>query len=61
MGPDCPQQEGPTLEGGGLQPSCHLTQQIGNSEEVVDQPESTAKTQNSEEVVVDRKESMAVK
>ena len=62
MGPDCPQQEGPTLEGGGLQPSCHLTQQIGNSEEVVvDQPESTAKTRNSEEVVVDRKESMAVK
>ena len=43
MGPDCPQQEGPRPEEGGLQPSCHLTQQTGNSEEVVvDQAESTA-------------------
>ena len=43
MGPDCSQQEGPTPEGGGLQPSCHLTQQTGNSEEVVvDQAESIA-------------------
>ena len=43
MGPDCPQQEGPTPEEGGLQPSCHLTQQTGNSEGVmVDQAEFTA-------------------
>ena len=45
MGPDCLLQEGPTPEEGGLQPSCHLTQQ----------------TENSEEVVVDQTESMAVK
>ncbi len=62
MGPNCPQQEGPTPEWGGLQLSCHLTQQIENSEEVVvDQPKSTAETRNSEEVVVDQIESMAVK
>jgi hypothetical protein len=43
VGPNCPQQEGPTPQEGGLQPSCHLTQQTGNSEEVVvDQAESTA-------------------
>ena len=43
MGPDCPTQEGPTPEEDGLQPSCHLTQQTGNFEEVVvDQAESTA-------------------
>jgi hypothetical protein len=43
MGPDCPLQEGPTPEEGGLQPSCHLTQQTGNSEGVVvDQAESMA-------------------
>jgi hypothetical protein len=42
VGPDCPLQEGPTPEEGGLQPSCHLTQQTGNSEGVViDQAEST--------------------
>ena len=42
MGPDCPLQEGLTPEKGGLQPSYHLTQQTGNSEEVVvDQSEST--------------------
>ena len=54
MGPDYPQQEGPTPEGGGLQPSCHLTQQTENFEEVmVDQARSTAVTQNPEEAVVD--------
>jgi hypothetical protein len=43
LGPDCPLQEGPTLEEGGLQPLCYLTQQTENSEEiVVDQAESTA-------------------
>ena len=26
MGPDCPQQEGPIPEEGGLQPSCYLIQ-----------------------------------
>jgi hypothetical protein len=42
VGPDCPLQEGPTPEEGGLQPSCHLTQQTGNSKGVViDQAEST--------------------
>ena len=42
MGPNYPQQEGPTPEEGGLQPSCHLTQQTENSEEIViDQAEST--------------------
>jgi hypothetical protein len=42
VGPDCPPQEGPTPEEGGLQPSFHLTQQTGNSEGVVvDQAEST--------------------
>ena len=42
MGPDCPLQEGPTPEEGGLQRSCHLTQQTENSEGVViDQAEST--------------------
>ena len=62
MGPDCPQQEGPTPEKGGLQPSCHLTQQTKNAEEVVvNQAESTAETRNSEEVVVNQTESMAVK
>jgi hypothetical protein len=41
--PDCPLQEGPTPEEGGLQPSCHLTQQTGNSKGVmVDQAESMA-------------------
>jgi hypothetical protein len=60
--PDCPQQEGPTPEGGGLQPSCHLTQQTKNAEEVVvDRAESTAETQNPEEVVVDQAESTAAK
>ena len=49
MGPDCPLQEGPTPEGGGLQPSCHLTQQTGSPEEVMmDQTESMAvKPENS--------------
>jgi hypothetical protein len=42
VGPDCPQQEGPTPEEGGLQPSCHLIQQTENSGKVVvDQPQST--------------------
>ena len=49
MGPDCPLQKGPAPEEGGLQPSCHLTQQTGNSEKVMmDQAESTAvKTRKS--------------
>ena len=49
MGLDCPLQEGPTLEEGGLQPLCRLTQQTENSEEVVmNQVESTAmKTEKS--------------
>ena len=52
MGPDCPQQEGPTPEEGGLQPSCHLIQQIENSGKVVvDQLQSTA--MSSEEAMVD--------
>uniref|UniRef100_A0A2N9HPJ3 Reverse transcriptase n=1 Tax=Fagus sylvatica TaxID=28930 RepID=A0A2N9HPJ3_FAGSY len=52
VGPDCPQQEGPTPEEGGLQPSCHLIQQTENSGKVVvDQLQST--TMNSEEVTVD--------
>ena len=42
MGPNCPQQEGPTPKEGGQQPSCRLTQQTRNSEKVVvDQAEST--------------------
>jgi hypothetical protein len=45
VGIDCPLQEGVTPEEGGLQPSSHLTQQ----------------TENSEEVVIDQKESIAVK
>jgi hypothetical protein len=62
VGPDCPQQEGPTPEGGGLQPSCHLTQQTENSKEVVvDQSRSTAETRNLGEAVVDQTESMAAK
>jgi hypothetical protein len=62
VGPDCPQQEGPTPEGGGLQPSCHLTQQTENSEEaMVDQLRSMAETQNPEEAMVDQAESTAVK
>jgi hypothetical protein len=62
VGPNCPQQEGLTPEQGGLQPSCHLTQQTKNAEEVVvDQAKSTAEARNSEEVVVDQTESMAVK
>jgi hypothetical protein len=52
MGPDCPHQEGPTPEEGGLQPSCHLIQQTENSGKVVvDQLQSTA--MSSEEVTVD--------
>jgi hypothetical protein len=49
VGPDCPLQEGPIPEEGGLQPLCHLTQQTGNSEEdMVNQAESTAvKTKKS--------------
>ena len=35
MGPDCPLQKGPTPEEGGLQPSCHLTQQTENFEEIM--------------------------
>ena len=45
MGPNCPQQEGPTPKEGGQQPSCRLIQQ----------------TRNSEKVVVDQAESMTVK
>uniref|UniRef100_A0A2N9FCC3 Integrase catalytic domain-containing protein n=1 Tax=Fagus sylvatica TaxID=28930 RepID=A0A2N9FCC3_FAGSY len=56
VGPDCPQQEGPTPEEGGLQPSCHLTQQTENSGKVmVDQIQSTA--MNSEKVTVDHAQS----
>uniref|UniRef100_A0A2N9I6H1 RNA-directed DNA polymerase n=1 Tax=Fagus sylvatica TaxID=28930 RepID=A0A2N9I6H1_FAGSY len=52
--PQC--QEGPTPEGGGLQPSCHLTQQTENSGKVVvDQLQSTA--MSSEEVMVDHAQS----
>jgi hypothetical protein len=56
VGPDCPQQEGPTPEEGGLQPSCHLTQQTENSGKVVvDQIQSTA--MSSEKVTVDHAQS----
>ena len=56
MGPDCPQQEGPTPEEGGLQLSCHLIQQTENSRKVVvDQLQSTA--MSSEEVTVDHAQS----
>ena len=56
MGPDCPQQEGPTPEEGGLHPSCHLIQQIENSGNVVvDQLQSTATS--AEEVTVDHAQS----
>jgi hypothetical protein len=56
VGPDCPQQEGPTPEEGGLQPSCHLIQQTENSGKVVvDQLQSTA--MSSEEVTVDHAQS----
>jgi hypothetical protein len=59
VGPDCPQQEGPTPEEGGLQPSCHLIQQTENSGKVVvDQLQST--TMNSEEVTVDHARSMVM-
>uniref|UniRef100_A0A2N9FYK3 RNase H type-1 domain-containing protein n=1 Tax=Fagus sylvatica TaxID=28930 RepID=A0A2N9FYK3_FAGSY len=52
--PQC--QEGPTPEEGGLQPSCHLTQQTENSGKVVvDQLQSTA--MSSEEVTVDHAQS----
>uniref|UniRef100_A0A2N9HIL5 RNase H type-1 domain-containing protein n=1 Tax=Fagus sylvatica TaxID=28930 RepID=A0A2N9HIL5_FAGSY len=58
--PQC--QEGPTPEEGGLQPSCHLTQQTENSGKVawpaVDQIESMAI--NFERPAVDQIESMAV-
>uniref|UniRef100_A0A2N9F487 Uncharacterized protein n=1 Tax=Fagus sylvatica TaxID=28930 RepID=A0A2N9F487_FAGSY len=48
--PQC--QEGPTPEEGGLQPSCHLTQQTENSGKVVvDQLQSIA--MSSEEVTLD--------
>ena len=43
MGIDCPLQEDLTPKESGLQPSSHLTQQTGNSEEVmIDQKESIA-------------------
>uniref|UniRef100_A0A2N9J1Q1 Uncharacterized protein n=1 Tax=Fagus sylvatica TaxID=28930 RepID=A0A2N9J1Q1_FAGSY len=59
VGPDCPRQEGPTPEEGGLQPSCHLIQQTENSGKVVvDQLQST--TMNSEEVTVDHARSMVM-
>jgi hypothetical protein len=59
VGPDCPQQEGPTLEEGGLQPSCHLMQQTENSGKVaVDQLQPTA--MNSGEVTVDHARSMVM-
>jgi hypothetical protein len=59
VGPDCPQQEGPTPEEGGLQPSCHLIQQTEISGKVVvDQLQSTA--MSSEEVTVDHAQSMAM-
>uniref|UniRef100_A0A2N9G6H2 RNA-directed DNA polymerase n=1 Tax=Fagus sylvatica TaxID=28930 RepID=A0A2N9G6H2_FAGSY len=52
--PQC--QEGPTPEEGGLQPSCHLTQQTENSGKVVvDQIQSTA--MSSEKVTVDHAQS----
>uniref|UniRef100_A0A2N9IFM6 Retrotransposon gag domain-containing protein n=1 Tax=Fagus sylvatica TaxID=28930 RepID=A0A2N9IFM6_FAGSY len=52
--PQC--QEGPTPEEGGLQPSCHLTQQTENSGKVVvDQLQSTA--MSSEKVTVDHAQS----
>jgi hypothetical protein len=56
VGPDCSQQEGPTPEEGGLQPSCHLIQQTENSGKVVvDQLRSIA--MSSEEVTVDHAQS----
>uniref|UniRef100_A0A2N9H3G7 Integrase catalytic domain-containing protein n=1 Tax=Fagus sylvatica TaxID=28930 RepID=A0A2N9H3G7_FAGSY len=59
VGPDCPQQEGPTPEEGGLQPSCHLIQQTENSGKVVvDQLQSTA--MSSEEVTVDHAQPMVM-
>ena len=59
MGPDCPQQEGPTPEEGGLQPSCHLIQQTENSGKVViDQLQPI--TMNSEKVTVDHARSMVM-
>jgi ribonuclease HI len=59
VGPDCPQQEGPTPEEGGLQPSCHLIQQTGNfGKVVVDQLQSAA--MSSEEVTVDHARSMVM-
>jgi hypothetical protein len=59
VGPDCPQQEGPTPEEGGLQPSCHLIQQTENfGKVVVDQLQSIATS--SEEVTVDHAQSMVV-
>jgi hypothetical protein len=59
VGPDCPQQEGPTPEEGGLQPSCHLIQQTENfGKVVVDQLQSTA--MSSEEVTVDHARSMVM-
>jgi hypothetical protein len=59
VGPDCPQQEGPIPEEGGLQPSCHLTQQTENSKKVVvDQLQPI--TMNSEKVTVDHIRSMVM-
>ncbi len=59
MGPDCPQQEGPTPEEGGLQPSCHLIQQTKNfGKVVVDQLQPTA--MSLEGVTVDHAQSMVM-
>jgi hypothetical protein len=59
VGPDCPQQEGPTPEEGGLRPLYHLIQQTENSEKpAVDQTESMAI--NYERLAVDQTESMAM-
>jgi hypothetical protein len=59
VGPDCPQQEGPTPEEGGLQPLCQLIQQTENSKKVmVDQLQPI--TTNSEEVTIDHIRSMVM-
>jgi ribonuclease HI len=59
VGPDCPQQEGPTPEEGGLQPLCHLIQQTENSGKVVaDQLQPTA--MSSKEVTVDHAQSTVI-
>ena len=50
MGPDCPQQEGPILEEGGLRPSCYLIQIEIESYEKLEVDKEEVKLEKSAEV-----------